>query len=141
MINKTNWTDFSSVDGGNALATMNRVLPPWISLLLVIAIGWQVANIVWSTVMAYNSENVDGTPTSIADFFDTEKFPGKRGLRKSAKATLEMALHQLTAESNLSLLVTRKSEIIGILRLADVFAAVYHTMKESESLQGNGEAG
>ncbi|SDI97566.1 ABC transporter substrate-binding protein [Lutimaribacter saemankumensis] len=51
-----------------------------------------VANIVWSTVMAYNSENVDGTPTSIADFFDTEKFPGKRGLRKSAKATLEMAL-------------------------------------------------
>ena len=51
-----------------------------------------VANIVWSTVMAYNSDNVSGTPTSIADFFDTEKFPGKRGLRKSAKATLEMAL-------------------------------------------------
>jgi len=51
-----------------------------------------VANIVWSTVYAYNSENVDGTPTSIADFFDLETFPGKRGLRKSAKATLEMAL-------------------------------------------------
>jgi len=56
-------------------------------------------------------------------------------------ATLEMALHQLTAESNLSLLVARKSEIVGILRLADVFAAVYHTMKESESLQVNGETG
>jgi putative spermidine/putrescine transport system substrate-binding protein len=51
-----------------------------------------VANIVWSTIFAYNSENVEGTPTTIADFFDTEKFPGKRGLRKSAKATLEMAL-------------------------------------------------
>ncbi|WP_372610151.1 ABC transporter substrate-binding protein [Aquicoccus sp.] len=51
-----------------------------------------VASIVWSTVVSYNSDNVDGTPTSIADFFDTEKFPGKRGLRKSAKATLEMAL-------------------------------------------------
>ncbi|HGG63530.1 MAG TPA: ABC transporter substrate-binding protein [Rhodobacteraceae bacterium] len=51
-----------------------------------------VANIVWSTVFAYNKDNVDGTPTSIADFFDTTKFPGKRGLRKSAKATLEMAL-------------------------------------------------
>ena len=51
-----------------------------------------VANIVWSTVMAYNTENVDGTPTSIADFFDTSKFPGKRGLRKSPKANLEMAL-------------------------------------------------
>ncbi len=51
-----------------------------------------VANIVWSTVVAYNKENLNGTPTTIADFFDLEKFPGKRGLRKSAKATLEMAL-------------------------------------------------
>ncbi|MCT8159349.1 ABC transporter substrate-binding protein [Pseudoruegeria sp. SHC-113] len=51
-----------------------------------------VANIVWSTVYAYNTANVEGTPMTMADFFDTEKFPGKRGLRKSAKATLEMAL-------------------------------------------------
>ena len=51
-----------------------------------------VANIVWSTVFAYNSNSVPTAPTTIADFFDTEKFPGKRGLRKSAKATLEMAL-------------------------------------------------
>lgn len=51
-----------------------------------------VANIVWSTVYAYNTENVDGTPTTMADFFDLEKFPGKRGLRKAAKANLEMAL-------------------------------------------------
>ncbi len=51
-----------------------------------------VANIVWSTVFAYNKDNVNGTPTSIADFFDTTKYPGKRGLRKSAKANLEMAL-------------------------------------------------
>ncbi|WP_417808945.1 ABC transporter substrate-binding protein [Thioclava sp.] len=51
-----------------------------------------VANIVWSTVMAYNTDKVEGSPTTIADFFDTKKFPGKRGLRKSAKATMEMAL-------------------------------------------------
>ncbi len=51
-----------------------------------------VANIVWSTVFAYNSKNISGTPTTIGDFFDTAKFPGKRGLRKGAKATLEMAL-------------------------------------------------
>ncbi len=51
-----------------------------------------VANIVWSTVFAYNSNNLSGTPTTIGDFFDTAKFPGKRGLRKGAKATLEMAL-------------------------------------------------
>ncbi|MEL7174870.1 MAG: extracellular solute-binding protein, partial [Pseudomonadota bacterium] len=37
-------------------------------------------------------ENVDGTPATMADFFDLEAFPGKRGMRKSAKANLEMAL-------------------------------------------------
>ena len=31
-------------------------------------------------------------PQTIADFFDLEKFPGKRGIRKSPKANLEMAL-------------------------------------------------
>lgn len=52
-----------------------------------------VANIVWSTVVSYNANAFSGDkPTTIADFFDTAKFPGKRGLRKSAKATLEMAL-------------------------------------------------
>lgn len=50
-----------------------------------------VANIVWSTIVAYDSSKTSGV-TSIADLFDLEKIPGKRGLRKSAKANLEMAL-------------------------------------------------
>ncbi len=51
-----------------------------------------VANIVWSTVFAYDSTKMANAPKTIADFFDTSGFPGKRGLRKSAKANLEMAL-------------------------------------------------
>ncbi|MEM9522607.1 MAG: ABC transporter substrate-binding protein [Pseudomonadota bacterium] len=51
-----------------------------------------VASIVWSTVFAYNTETNSRAPDSIDDFFNTADFPGKRGLRKSAKATLEMAL-------------------------------------------------
>ncbi len=51
-----------------------------------------VANIVWSTVYAYNTDSVDGAPMSMADFYDLEKYPGKRGMRKAAKANLEMAL-------------------------------------------------
>ncbi|WP_343081337.1 ABC transporter substrate-binding protein [Ostreiculturibacter nitratireducens] len=52
-----------------------------------------VANIVWSTVYAYDTTKFSGeAPTTMADFFDAEKFPGKRGLRKGAKANLEMAL-------------------------------------------------
>ena len=65
MISTTNWTDFSSVDGGNALATMNRVLPPWISLLLVIAIGWQIANIAWSLVPGTSAGDAVQAPASM----------------------------------------------------------------------------
>ena len=50
-----------------------------------------VATIVWSTIYAYDTTKVEGAET-IKDFFDLEKFPGKRGLRKSPKANLEMAL-------------------------------------------------
>ena len=51
-----------------------------------------VANIVWSTIFAYDSSKIEDGPSSIADFFDTANFPGKRGLRKNPKANLEMAL-------------------------------------------------
>jgi general secretion pathway protein C len=65
MINKTNWTDISSVDGGNMLATMNRALPPWISLLLVIAIGWQIANIIWALVPGTSAGDAVQSPVSM----------------------------------------------------------------------------
>ena len=46
------------------------------------------------------------------------------------EATLDMAIDQLVQEKLLSLMVTQNDNTIGILRLADVFAAVYHTMAE-----------
>ncbi len=51
-----------------------------------------VANIVWSTIYAYDSSKISDGPTTMADFFDTGKFPGKRGLRKGPKVNLEFAL-------------------------------------------------
>ena len=52
-----------------------------------------VGQIVWSTIYAYDKTKFDGNvPQTIADFFDTKKFPGKRGMRKGPKANLEMAL-------------------------------------------------
>ena len=51
-----------------------------------------VATIVWSTVYAYDSSKMPESPTTMADFFDLETFPGKRGMRKSPKANLEFAL-------------------------------------------------
>jgi len=52
-----------------------------------------VPTIVWSTIYAYDDTKFPGAkPTSMADFFNVKKFPGKRGLRNKAKANLEMAL-------------------------------------------------
>ncbi len=47
---------------------------------------------VWSTVLAYNADKLKTAPASWADFWDVKKFPGKRGMRKGAKFTLEFAL-------------------------------------------------
>jgi putative spermidine/putrescine transport system substrate-binding protein len=52
-----------------------------------------VSTDIWATVFAYDNTKLTGTvPTTVADFFDLQKFPGKRGLHKGAKAVLEFAL-------------------------------------------------
>lgn len=51
-----------------------------------------VANIIWTTIFAYDKEKMPNGPKTMADFFDTKAFPGKRGLRKGAKVNLEFAL-------------------------------------------------
>jgi putative spermidine/putrescine transport system substrate-binding protein len=52
-----------------------------------------IGTIVWSTVLAYDADKITSDPPqSWADFWDTEKYPGKRGLRRHVKYTLEFAL-------------------------------------------------
>jgi CBS-domain-containing membrane protein len=46
-------------------------------------------------------------------------------------ASLDIAIHQLIVGCHQSLLVKDdRGEIVGILRLTDVFAAVFHKLKE-----------
>jgi len=47
---------------------------------------------VYSTVLAYRTDRVKAEPKSWADFFDVEKFPGRRSMRKNPIDTLEQAL-------------------------------------------------
>ncbi|MEO3432830.1 ABC transporter substrate-binding protein [Inquilinus sp. CAU 1745] len=47
---------------------------------------------VYATVMAYRTDWFDTGPSSWADFFDVEKFPGRRSLRRNPIDTLEQAL-------------------------------------------------
>ena len=51
-----------------------------------------IGTLAWSLVLAYDKGKVASEPNGWKDFFDVEKFPGKRGLRKSARLTLEVAL-------------------------------------------------
>ena len=51
-----------------------------------------VSAMVWSTVYAYDTTKLKTPPTSINDFFDLTKYPGKRGMRKSPKVAMEWAL-------------------------------------------------
>ncbi|MCK1268007.1 ABC transporter substrate-binding protein [Bradyrhizobium sp. 49] len=45
-----------------------------------------------ATVIAYDKDKLANGPKTIADFFDLQKFPGKRGLLKDPYANLEWAL-------------------------------------------------
>lgn len=46
--------------------------------------------------------------------------------------SLDTAIHRLVAGGHLSLLVTRNGKIVGILKLSDVFAAVFQEMIQLE---------
>jgi putative spermidine/putrescine transport system substrate-binding protein len=51
-----------------------------------------VGTIVYGTVLAYDGDKLKTGPTTIADLFDLQKFPGKRGLWKNPVGNLEFAL-------------------------------------------------
>lgn len=48
--------------------------------------------LVWSMTLSYNANALKEAPQGWADFWDLEKFPGKRALQRGAKFTLEAAL-------------------------------------------------
>jgi putative spermidine/putrescine transport system substrate-binding protein len=51
-----------------------------------------IPTIVYGTVFGYDTSKLKDGPTTIADLFDTAKFPGKRGLQKNPTMNLEWAL-------------------------------------------------
>ncbi|WP_374382014.1 extracellular solute-binding protein [Dongia sp.] len=52
-----------------------------------------VGTVAYSTIFAFDDGKFTGNhPTTLADFFDVQKYPGKRGLLKNAAGNLEWAL-------------------------------------------------
>ena len=71
-----------------------------------------------------------GADIKVKDFMHTPV----EGEYVNEDASLEMACHQLVLGHHQSLLVTRGDKIIGILRLTDVFNAIFQTMKTTCNL-------
>jgi len=73
-------------DGADGTAAMDDFLPGAVTDCFV-------ATIVFSTMYAFDETKFpENPPSKIEDFFDVAGFPGKRGMRKTAKVNLEMAL-------------------------------------------------
>ncbi len=82
-----------------------------------------VAHLLYATVLAYDDRAFsDEKPSQVADFFDIEKFPGKRALQRHPKSILEWALLSygvpveqvydlLSSERGLRLVTRRLDEI------------------------------
>ena len=51
-----------------------------------------IASDIWATVLAYDADKIKDGPKSWADFWDVQKWPGKRGAYKDARIMLEIAL-------------------------------------------------
>ena len=101
---------------------------------------YRVPLMFYGNVLAYNTEQVEGTPQSWADFFDLEKFPGKRCLWKFPTETLEIAslgagtppedLYPLDVELALDELDTIRDQIIW-----------WEAGAQSQQLLSDGEVG
>lgn len=51
-----------------------------------------IGTFVYSFVLGYDGDKLKDGPESWVDFFDTQKYPGKRAMRSGPKTTLEIAL-------------------------------------------------
>jgi CBS domain-containing protein len=80
----------------------------------------------WDTPLAAICKKASGIKVSEIMYSPTE------GEYVDENTTIDEAIHMLVMGHHQSLLVKRKDDIIGILRLTDIFSAIFHTMKECQ---------
>ncbi len=83
-----------------------------------------VGVIVWATAFAFNKDTYSGNaPASIADFFDTKKYPGARAIRNDPSVIMEWAL---IADG------VKPAEVYGILETP---AGVERALKKMDAIK------
>ncbi len=80
-----------------------------------------------------NSESLRAASEKKVEDFMQKPTPGEF---VSEDSSIDIAIHKLVAGSHSSLLVTRKDVIVGVLRIADVFSAVFHEMRDAGMTPG-----
>lgn len=103
-----------------------------------------IAQITFSTVITYTLDAFPETkPQTIRDFFDLDRFPGKRGLRKNPDAILEWALMAKGAPNNqvYDLLSTERGLRLAIEKLDAIRKDIvwWDTAELPAALLKNGE--
>jgi putative spermidine/putrescine transport system substrate-binding protein len=90
VVNVSN--DFGLESTGDLLEPLDYSVIDKKPILEGYASKYRVACMLYANVLAYNTEQIDSPPSDWADFFDTQRFPGRRGVRKDPSETLEVAL-------------------------------------------------
>ncbi len=97
-----------------------------------------VEHLIFSAVLAYNDTAFpDEKPSSVKDFFDIERFPGKRGLRKQPVAILEWALYSydIPITQVYDLLSTDRGIKLAFRRLDEIREHIVWWESGSESVE------
>ncbi|MDJ0939951.1 MAG: type II secretion system protein GspC [Woeseiaceae bacterium] len=89
MTTTPKWSDLVSLDRERTIAAANALLPAWVSLLIVILIGWQLATIVWMFVPGTDA----GDPVAIpAGQGSIQRSTGGGDGRSSAQSISEASM-------------------------------------------------
>jgi len=100
---------------------------------------YRVANMIYSIALAYNTDRIKTPPAGWADFFDIEKYPGKRAVMDySAGGIFEIALlaDGVAPDKLYPLDIDRAIKKLNTIKSSLVF---WQSGAQSEDLVGSGE--
>lgn len=80
-----------------------------------------VGAMVWSQLFGYDAARMPNGPGNWAEFWDVKRFPGRRGLRKTPKYTLEFALMADGVEP---------ADVYAVLRTPEGVDRAFHKLDE-----------
>ncbi|MGB5247075.1 MAG: type II secretion system protein GspC [Woeseia sp.] len=91
MTTNAKWLDFNNLDADRLIASASRSLPYWVTLLLVLLLGWQLARLVWLLVPGSSTGDAIVAPVEVAS---------RSGAAASAADVQAIAAAHLFGEAN-----------------------------------------